>query len=122
MGLDVARANHRNKTARKHQTLEEVESPSDLSAEEDVAKEAIPGPEPDAGITYSFDAARGPGKGSQILSLALAKAVETFEVKETDRIVKDEYEVLDSDGEPVKRGRAAKKTKPEEDYEDFELV
>ncbi|KAI9750993.1 MAG: hypothetical protein M1835_001296 [Candelina submexicana] len=122
VGADLARADHRNKMARKFEVLEEVYSPSDLSAEEDVDNEATTAPEPDADITYSFDAPRGPRKGSQILSLALAKAVETFEVKETDRIVKEEYEVLDENGEPVKRGRATKKTKPEADYDDFELV
>ncbi|KAI9721051.1 MAG: hypothetical protein M1812_002532 [Candelaria pacifica] len=122
VGLDLKRLDHRNKMARKFQVLDEASSPSDLSAEEDVAGEATTAPEPDADITYSFDASRGPRKGSQILSLALTKAVENFEVKETDRIIKEEYEVLDEDGEPVKRGRGAKHAKIETDYEDFELV
>ena len=42
-----------------------------------------------------------PSQGSQILGLALAKAIERFEVRETDRIIKNEYEVLGSDGEAV---------------------
>ena len=54
---------------------------------------------PDAGISYSFDAPRGPHQGSQILSMALAKAVEKFEVKATEKMVKDEYEVIGQDKE-----------------------
>ena len=49
---------------------------------------------PDAGYTYSFDAPRGPGHGSQILGMALAKAEEKFENKATNKLIKDEYEVV----------------------------
>lgn len=66
---------------------------SDSSAEED-ASEASAAPVPDAGYTYSFDASRGPGKGSQILGMALAKAEEQYETKVTNKLVKDEYEVV----------------------------
>lgn len=66
---------------------------SDSSAEEDI-RETSAAPEPDAGLTYSFDAPRGPGKGSQILGMALAKAVEKYEFKATEKLVKDEYEVV----------------------------
>ena len=55
--------------SRKYETrLRSDASPSDSSAEEDV-REASAAPEPDAGYTYSFDAPRGPGKGSQILGM-----------------------------------------------------
>ncbi|KAI9820354.1 MAG: hypothetical protein M1827_005976 [Pycnora praestabilis] len=98
---------------------------TDSSADEDVT-EASAAPAPDAEITYSYDARGGPGKGSQILGMALAKAVEKFEVKETERLVDEEYEVLGEDGEPVARGKAKKgkgKAEIEEgDDEDFELV
>ncbi len=56
-------------------------------------------PEPDAEISYSFDAPRGPHQGSQILSMALAKAVEKFEVKATEKLVKEEYEVVGKEAE-----------------------
>ena len=87
---------------------------SDSSTEEDV-KEASAAPEPDAGITYSFDAARGPAKGSQILSMALAKAVEKYEVRATEKLVKEEYEVVAKEKEEFQDGYAA-------DEDDFELV
>lgn len=92
----------------------------DSSADEDV-EEASAAPVPDADITYSFDAARGPSHGSQILGLALAKAIERYEVHATDKLIKEEYEVLDTDGESVASGpfRKGKKdaTVGEEDYE-----
>jgi hypothetical protein len=72
--------------------------PSDSSADEDI-REASSAPEPDAEITYSYDAQRGPGRGSQILSMALAQAVEKFETKETEKLIKDEYEVVGKERE-----------------------
>jgi hypothetical protein len=63
-----------------------------------------------------------------VLGYALNKAVENFENKETDKLVKDEYEVLDSEGETVfgkhaKNAPTVKKPTPvlDED-EDYELV
>lgn len=90
-----------DKIARKHdEKLERDFLHSDSSAEEDV-KEASAAPIPDAGCTYSFDASRGPGKGSQILGLALAKAEEKYETKATNKLVKDEYEVVRKEKEDV---------------------
>lgn len=86
---------------------------SDSSAAEDV-QEASAAPEPDAGITYSFDAPRGPKQGSEILSLAINKAVERFETKVTEKLVKDEYEVVGKDAEVGNEGYMAD--------DDFELV
>lgn len=60
-----------------------------------------PSPPADADITYSFDASRGPTQGSQIFNVALKQAVEKFEERETVKLVKDEYDVLDADGEVV---------------------
>jgi hypothetical protein len=81
--------------------------------------EGTPSPPADAGVMYSFDASRGPSHGSQILNSALAKAVEKFEDKETVRLVRNEYEIVDGDGEtPVKKGKAkAEFVADEEEYE-----
>jgi hypothetical protein len=68
----------------------------DSSADEDVEHPSA-APAPDAEIAYSYDAHRGPSHGSQILNHALEKAVERFETKETEKLVKNEYEVLDRD-------------------------
>lgn len=87
---------------------------SDSSTEEDV-KEVSAAPEPDAGYTYSYDAPRGPGKGSQILGIALAKAVEKFETKATEKLVKEEYEIVGIEKGDTHAGHAA-------DDDDFELV
>ena len=76
-------------------------------------KDAYAAPVPDAGYTYSFDASRGPGKGSQILGMALAKAVEKYETKATDKLVKEEYEVVPKEKED--EGNVA-------DADGFELV
>ncbi|MCJ1233753.1 hypothetical protein MMC14_001711 [Varicellaria rhodocarpa] len=90
-------------------------SPGEESYLRKITKEASTSPEPDAGITYSYDAPRGPGQGSEILSLAINKAVERFETKVTEKLVKDEYEVVAHDKEAGNIGRVA-----EED--DFQLI
>ena len=105
-GKHLASLEHRAKNARK-QDIVGGQSSADSSADEDVV-EASAAPEPDAGIAYSYDAARGPTGGSQVLSQALAKAVERFENHETDRLVNEQYEVLNAEGETVEH-RAAKK-------------
>ena len=87
---------------------------SDSSAEEDV-REASAAPEPDAEILYSFDAPRGPAEGGHILSMALAKAVEQFETKETEKLVKNEYEVVGKEKEDSHDGYVA-------DEDDFQLI
>lgn len=81
-----------------------------------------PSAAPDADIAYSFDAVRGPGHGSQVLTMAIEQAVERFENEETDKMVQQEYELLDEDGDEVplksKGRKPAKKERPlEEEYE-----
>ena len=123
-GKQLATLEHREKVARKQDIVGE-QSSADSSADEDVV-EASAAPEPDAGITYSYDAARGPSGGSQVLSQALAKAVERFENHETDRLVNEQYEVLDGEGEVVEL-RAGKKShaqagKASVDEDEYEFV
>ncbi|KAI9704542.1 MAG: hypothetical protein M1820_005616 [Bogoriella megaspora] len=122
-GKHLASLEHREKFARKQDIVGEQCSSGDSSADEDVT-EASAAPEPDAGVTYSFDAKRAPTGGSQVLSEALAKAVERFENHETDRLVKEQYEVLDGEGEVVERRntrkggvKVAQTTGDEDDYE-----
>ncbi len=99
---------------RKHPVLNTEFCVSDSSAEEDV-KDASAAPEPDAEILYSYDAPCGPAEGGQILSMALAKAVEKFETKATEKLVKDEYEVIAKEKEDNHDGYIA-------DEDDYELV
>ena len=87
---------------------------SDSSADDEI-KDASAAPEPDADIAYSFDAPRGPSQGSQLLSIALQQAVEKYEIKATEKLVKDEYEVVGNDKEDDHKGYTA-------DEDDFELV
>ena len=123
------------KMARKQDMLESGAQTisDDSSGSNSDLEEATPSPPPDAGVMYSFDAARGPSHGSQILNVALAKAVERFEEKETAKLVKTEYEVLDSEGEsvgltPAKKGKGKAKAAPvsmtdaDADDEDYEFV
>ena len=102
--------------ARKYELAPDadIDGLTDSSAEEDI-KEASAAPEPDAGYTYSYDAPRGPGHGSQILSMALAQAVDKFETKVTEKLVKEEYEVVAAEKEEPHAGYAA-------DEDDFELI
>ncbi|CAF9925173.1 MAG: hypothetical protein ALECFALPRED_002917 [Alectoria fallacina] len=103
------------KISRKHESRFDNDAcTSDSSTEEDV-KEASAAPEPDAGYTFSYDALRGPSKGSQILGIAVAKAVENFETKATEKLIKEEYEVVGNEKEDTHTGYAA-------DDDDFELV
>ena len=105
-------AAHLTCISRKH-TARDTNSASDSSAEEDVV-DASAAAAPDAGYTYSFDAPTGPSKGSQILGQALAKAVERFETKATEKLVKCEYEVVAHDKEETHAGYSTD--------DDFEIV
>ncbi|EMF11411.1 uncharacterized protein SEPMUDRAFT_150348 [Sphaerulina musiva SO2202] len=97
----VASLAHGAKVARKHDMLEGAAITDDSSASNSDEYDETPSPPVDAGVTYSFDAARSPSKGSQILNVALAKAVEKFEERETVKLVKSEYEMLDAEGEAM---------------------
>jgi hypothetical protein len=73
----------------------------------------MPAVAPDADVAYSFDAPQGPQHGSRILGMALTKAVERFEGKETEKLIRNEYEIVPGDAT----------VEPEMDEDDgFELV
>lgn len=98
-----------------------VNNASDSSADEYVEEPDTPVPGA-ADVTYSFDAERGPSNGSQILGLALEKAIERYEVRVTDKLIKEEYEVLDVAQEALSPGpRAVKKGVAPED-EDYLFI
>ncbi|KAF2769635.1 hypothetical protein EJ03DRAFT_312006 [Teratosphaeria nubilosa] len=80
----------------KSAAVASIQSSSKISRKHDM----LEGNQDRAGAVYSFSA-RGPSHGSQILNAALAKAVEKFEERETVKLVKNEYEVLDDEGESV---------------------
>lgn len=72
------------------------------------------GPDKEAGIVYSFDAPRGPGRGTHILGIALDRAVVAFENKEVQRLAK-EYEFVEHDVDSVDHG-------PSTDEDDYEVI
>jgi len=89
----------------------------DSSADEEVEHPST-APAPDAEVAYSYDAERGPSHGSQILNVALDKAIERYEIRETDKLIKNEYEVLDADGELLSPAPKKRHVAPEDaDYE-----
>jgi hypothetical protein len=97
------------------------ETVSDSSASSAEDEDEVPVPagygdatDPEADIAYSFDARSGPNSGSGVLGYAVQKAMEQFENSATDKLVTDEYLVLDEAGEAVattKAGRVGKRAK-----------
>jgi len=114
------RVNRNHKDAQRHDIHSETVNHSDSS---DMDEPMEPCAAPDAEITYSFDANKGPTHGSTILSHALTKAVERFENSATEKLVKDEYDVLPANPEevlrtPIKKGgKRSALTEEEDDYE-----
>lgn len=85
---------------------------SDTSEDEVIDPSAAPENEID--VMYSYDAKHGPAAGSDVLSNAVMQAVKKFENKQTEQLVKNEYDLV-LDG------------KDEDNYigdidDDFELV
>ena len=53
----------------------------------------------DVGITYSYDAPHGPTGARDLLGVAISNAVEKFETKHIEKLLKDEYDVVSKDSE-----------------------
>ena len=66
---------------------------------------------------YSYDAVHGPGRGTDVLSHAVTKAVQHYEKKVTEKLVK-EYELVDN-GRELADGYTAD---ADADEDDFEMV
>ena len=95
--------------------------PSDSSADEIDVREASAVPVPDVEVLYCYDAADGhlqcydrSGKGMDILSHAVTKAVQRYEKTVTEKLAK-EYDIVD--GKDFTEGYSA-----DEDDDDFELI
>ncbi|MCJ1342288.1 hypothetical protein MMC31_000469 [Peltigera leucophlebia] len=116
-GLEFQAEMHPKTSRKQAPSFNHEISTSDSSAEEDVEEGSV-APEPDAGISYSFDAPHGPTEGRTILGMAFAEAVEKFETKELEKLVKDEYEVI------VKEQDKFHLTEPaaDADADGFELI
>ena len=99
----------------RNEVLETGVGSSDSSAGEEEVRDAAAAPVPDAEVMYSYDAKAGPGRGTDILSHAVTKAVQRYENKVTEKLVK-EYEFVDSDKD-LGGGYAA-----DADEDDFEMI
>lgn len=81
----------------------------------------------DAGVLYSFDAPTTPGKRVELGGLVELAEKQWVEAQ-TEKMVKDDYEVLDSEGAVVQMGRGKKakgpkKARADSDFmDDFEIV
>lgn len=86
---------------------------TDTSGDEEVY-DASAAPLPaEADFMYSYDAPSGPQAGNDVLSFALNQAVRRFENNETEKLVSQEYDVIDEG----KEGYTA-----DEDEDDFEVI
>ncbi len=93
---------HQTRIARKKDALKEVTSASALSRS---LAELLPNSSTatrtsstDPAVIYSFDAPSTPRKAVGLNSL-VEKAEMEWQSRETDKIVRDEYEILDESGE-----------------------
>jgi hypothetical protein len=101
----------------RNEVLDTGVGSSDSSAGEEDARDTSPAPVPDAEIMYSYDAAHGPGRGTDVLSHAVTKAVQHYEKKVTEKLIK-EYELVDN-GRELADGYTAD---ADADEDDFEMV
>jgi len=94
--------------------LQDVTGHSDTGSSDEEVANASDAPVPGSQIMYSFDS-RGPSDGTDVLSYAVMQAVKRFENKQTEQLVKNEYDlVLDGKDDEVAYAGDAE--------DDFELV
>lgn len=74
--------------------LNEITLTSDTNSSDDEVFDSSAAPVPDADVMYSYDAPSGPSTGSDILSNAVMQAVKRFENKQTEQLVKTEYDLV----------------------------
>ena len=87
-----------------------------FSTDESVRESSL-APDPEAEYTYSFDAPRGASQGTEVLGEAITQAVERFEMRETQKLVDREYDVVGRDGDEDAEGIGGYDAD-----DDFELV
>lgn len=110
----------RNHLDRKRPVLNDDSNESqDSSADEEVSFEEEAPQLGEVDVKYSYDASRGPSHGSEILGMAVAKAVEKYEDDKTSKLVSDEYEVLDTFSEA---GEEPCYALGDDDDDDFEMI
>ncbi|KAG9242422.1 hypothetical protein BJ878DRAFT_555469 [Calycina marina] len=73
------------------------------------------------GVLYSFDNKNSPGKEVPLGGL-IDKAEQQWRAKETDRIVKTEYAVLDNQGQETRKGHKTPKPVDVDEDDDFEMI
>lgn len=95
--------------------LLEITQTSDAGSSDEEMADTSAAPLPDAGVMYSYDAQSGPTSGNDILSNAVMQAVKRFENKQTEQLIKTEYDlVLD--------GKEAEDPYAGDVEDDFEVV
>ena len=100
-------------------------SDESLEQEDDAEHKALKGVAPDADITYSFDVARGANATArEALPQALERAIERWETGVTEKLIKDEYEVVPPETlEGAKKSREEEAMDPSKEEEDgFEFI
>jgi len=92
-----------------------VPASSDSGSSDEEVPEVSAAPVPASEIMYSYDAQSGPNTGSDVLSNAVVQAVKRFENKQTEQLVKNEYDLM-LDGKEVEEAYAG------DAEDDFELI
>lgn len=115
-----AKRSHLSHKVDRYDILEEKET---AASEDDTSENSgAHSLDDDDDITYSFDAPCGPRRGSHILSAALTQAVATFEGRQTEKLIKEEYEVVQSEPDTALGTTRPTKESSLDDLDDFELL
>ena len=100
-----------------------ADDPSGLNVSEMLYDSELDIPGNDPNIFYSFDARHSPDHaGETVLSTALARALERFDEKETDRIIREYDFVPESEGSGSVSDAGSVQLEQDEDYEFVEAT